>query len=304
MITAIVGENTFENERVLKRLIFEFDGTAEKIDGETLELKQLPDILMGLSLFAEKRLVVIKNMSANKTLWSDFETWIPRVSDDIHLVLLDTKPDKRTKTYKVLQKIATIYESKLWTERDAFQAEKWVGEESARLGKELDKKSIQFLVGWVGVDQWLLSQALEKLSLLDEVNPDVIRTVIEPNEAENTFQLFEAALKGDRERVTAILRVLQKTEDPFRLFGLLSGQAFQLATLSVATVPDAVVASDLGVHPFAVSKLSLVAKRLGKEGAKEVLTYFAEADSDLKTSAAEPWLLIERALLKTAKTAR
>lgn len=304
VISVIAGENSFENERTLQRLIFEFDGTAEKIDGETLELKQLPDILMGMSLFAEKRLVIIKNMSVNKTLWSDFEAWIPRVSDDIHLVLLDTKPDKRTKTYKVLQKVATVYESKVWTERDAFQAEKWIGEESVRLGKELDKKSIQFLVGWVGVDQWLLSQALEKLVLLDDVNPEVIRTVIEPNEVENAFQLFEAALKGDGERITAILRVLQKTEDPFRLFGLVSGQAFQLVTLSVATVPDAVVASDLGVHPFAVSKLSSAAKRLGKEGAKEVLIHFAEADSDLKTSAAEPWLLIERALIKTAKTAR
>lgn len=304
MISVITGENSFENERVLQRLIFEFDGRAERVDGETLELKQLPDILMGMSLFAEKRLVVIKNMSANKTLWTNFEVWIPRVSDDIHLILLDTKPDKRTKTYKNLQKIAEVHESKLWTERDTFQAEKWVSEESIRLGKGLDKKSVQFLVAWVGVDQWLLSQALEKLSLLDEVDPEIIRTVIEPNEAENAFQLFEAALKGDGERVVAILRVLQKTEDPFRLFGLLSGQAFQLVTLSVAVVPDTVVASDLGVHPFAVSKLGSVAKRLGKEGARKVLIHFAEADSDLKTSTAEPWLLIERALLKTAKTAR
>jgi DNA polymerase III delta subunit len=171
-------------------------------------------------------------------------------------VLLDTKPDKRTKTYKVLQKNAEVHESKLWTERDAFQAEKWVDGEAARLGKELDKKNIHFLVEWVGIDQWLLSQALEKLVLLDEVTPEVIRAVVEPNEAENAFQLFEAALKGDGKKIVNILRVLQKTEDPFRLFGLLSGQAFQLVVLSVASVPDAVVASDLGVHPFAVSKLS------------------------------------------------
>ncbi len=300
MISLVIGENSFENERALGRLIADFAGRPEKIDGETLELKQLPDLLMGMSLFATKRLVVIKNMSANKSLWNVFEEWIPRISEDIHLVLVDAKPDKRTKTYKELQKAAKVYESKLWGERDTFQAEQWVTEESKQFKNPLDKKSAHALVVWVGVDQWALWQALQKLTVLEAVTPEVIESIVEPNETENAFQLFEAALKGDGAKIARVLEVLEKTEDPYRLFGLLSGQAFQLMALGVATV----VASDLGAHPFAISKLSAAAKRLGKSGAKEVLSHFAEADTDMKTSAAEPWLLIERALLKTAKTAR
>jgi DNA polymerase III delta subunit len=304
VISLIVGENSFENERALERIAAEFDGAPEKIDGETLELKHLPDLLMGMSLFTSKRLVVIKNMSANKPLWSGFEEWIGRVSDDIHLVLAEAKPDKRTKTYKLLLKAATLYESKLWTERDTLQAEKWVAEESKQLERPLDKKSIQALVARVGVDQWALWQALQKLAVLDEVTPELIKEVIEPSVTENAFQLFESALKGDGPKVVHMLKVLQKTEDPYRLFGLLGGQAFQLAAISVAEVPDAAVAADLGVHPFVISKLTNPAKQLGKGGAKQILLYFAEADTDMKTSIAEPWLLIERALLKVAKTAR
>lgn len=300
MISLIIGENSFESEHKLEQLIADFNGREERVDGETLELKQLPDLLMGMSLFATKRLVVIKNLSANKILWNELENWLGRVSDDVHLVFIEPKPDKRTKTFKALQKSATVHEFKLWTERDTSKAEQWVMSQTKPLGIVLDKKSAQKLVAWVGVDQWLLWQALQKLAVLDEITPHVIEQVIEPNETENAFQLFEAALKADGRKVVRMVRVLQKTEDPYRLFGLLSSQAFQLMALSVAQVPEATVASDLGAHPFMISKLHPFAKALGSRGAKMVITAFAEADTDMKSLGIDPWLLIERALLKVA----
>jgi DNA polymerase-3 subunit delta len=300
MISLIVGENSFENERMLSRIIAEFDGEEERIDGETLELKQLPDLLMGVSLFASRRLVIIKNLSVNKTLWNELERWINRISDDIWLVLVESKPDKRSKTFRLLQKTAQVHESKLWTERNVREVEQWVVNEASKIGFLLNKKSAQKLVAWVGVDQWRLWQALQKLSVFDVVTPEIIEEVIEPNETENAFQLFEAALRNDEQKVIHMLRVLRKTEDPYRLFGLLSGQAFQLMTLAVATVPEAMVASDLGVHPFVISKLQFFAKRLKKSEAGEIIRIFVEADRDMKGSGIDPWLLIERALLKVA----
>lgn len=301
MISLIIGENSFENERIRGRLIAEFGAKSEIIDGETLDLKRLPDLLMGTSLFATKRFILIKNMSANKVLWGLFETWIPRVSDDIHLVLMDAKPDKRTKTYKELQKSATVYETKLWGERDTFQAEQWVMEEAKRLDLSLGKKSAHALVSRAGVDQWVLWQALQKLAVVDKVTPEVIEELIEANPVENVFNLFEAALRSDGTTVRQMLDTLVLSEDPYRLFGLLSGQAFQLAVLSVAAVPSAEVARAIGAHPFAVSKLASHAERLGAGRARKIIAAFGEADSGMKTSVGDPWLLIERALIKTAR---
>lgn len=303
MITVLAGENSFENERALLRIVSDFGGQPERFDGEVLGLKQLPDLLMGMSLFATKRLVVIKNMSVNKSLWNAFEGWIDKVSDDIHLVLIEAKPDKRTKTYKQLQKSAAIYESKLWAERDGPKAEWWVAEEARALGITLDKKCAHILVLRVGVDQWMLWQALQKLAVLDQVTPEIIEEIIEPNESENAFGLFESALKGDADKVKRMLAVLEKTEEPYRLFGLLGGQAFQLAILVSSEALSATVASDIGAHPFVLSKLSPFANKLGKSGAKVVVGTFAEADMAMKTQGHDPWLLIERALLKVAKTA-
>jgi DNA polymerase III subunit delta len=300
MITLLAGENSFENEQALQRIVAESTLLMERIDGSALEVKQLPDLLMGATLFADKRLVVIRNLSENKSLWNDFGTWLSRVSDDIHLVLVEPKPDKRTKTYKDLQKVASIQESKAWTDRDSMKAEQWVTSEARRRGFELDKKCARLLVERAGIDQWLLSQALEKLAVVDHVSPEVIVELIEANPVENVFNLLETALRGDTHRIRDMISNLEVNEDPYRLFGLLSSQGVQLATLSVTDKPSSEVAKEIGAHPFVLSKLAPHARQLGPAGARKLVGALAEADSGMKTSAGEPWLLIERALIKIA----
>lgn len=300
MITVISGENSFEIARALKRIEAEFGGASEKIDGSELTIKQLPDLLMGATLFAEKRLVIIKNLADNKTVWSDLADWLPRVSDDVHVIFVDTKPDKRTRTYKELQKAATLQEYPAWTERDIAKAEAWLAKEATSRGVTIDKKSTHTIVERVGTDQWQLSHALDKVAVLDTITPAIIEQVIDAQPGENVFDLFDSAIKGQAAKVSRMIRTLALTEDPYMVFGLLSGQAFQLAALAVADTPSTEIAKDIGAHPFALSKLSAHATRLGRAGARKIISAFAECDEAMKSSGAEPWLLIERTLIKIA----
>ena len=299
MITLLTGENSFEVERALHGITDVFVGDVEKIDGSSLQLSQLPDILTGISLFATERMVVIRNLSENKVIWSVFGDWLPRISDDIHLVLIEPKPDKRTTTFKLLIKIAKVMDFQLWSDRDTQLAEKWVIAEAKTLGFDLDKVSAQFLVRRVGVNQWALYHALEKLALVDSVSVEVIKDVVEPNLTENVFNLFETALGGDIAELQQSLKILEQTQDVYQLFALLSSQVFQLAAVAHATKTDN-VARDFAIHPYVVSKLTPIAKKVGKSGVAKIVKIFASADDDLKLSRAEPWLLIERALIKVA----
>lgn len=300
MITVLTGTNSFEIDQALKKIIAQFDGTPEKVDGESLEVKQLPDLLMGSSLFAEKRLVIIKGLSQNSSVWEKLPEWMPRVSDDIHVVLVDEKLDKRTTTYKELKNGALVKEFSEWTDRDRSMAETWVIDQAKSLSLTLDKKRAHHLVERVGLDQWQLASALEKLSLLDEVSETTIDDAIEANPAENVFQLFELALDGHTKKVHDMLATLELTEEPYKLFALLSSQAFQLAAVAAAE-EGAVPTKDFAIHPFVASKLSRHAKKLGKTGARRIVQAFARADADMKLSKADPWLLIERALISAAR---
>lgn len=299
MTTLLTGENSFELQRALNGIRASFSGEVVTIDGADLELKTLPDLLMGVSLFSSKRMVVIKNLSENKLLWGGFADWLPRISDDVSLVLVEAKPDKRMVTYKELKKHADIHEFNAWTDRDGLKAEKWVAEEATRQNVVLDKKSIQHIIRRVGVDQWQLFYAIEKVSLIEKITPETIDDSIDAQPSENVFNLFETALRGDRVRLLDLLKTLELSQDPYALFGLLSSQVFQLAAVNVASGSDN-VAKEFGIHPYVVSKLSSISMEKGKVGIRKIVNAFAKADDDLKTSRAEPWLLIESALLKIA----
>lgn len=296
MITVLTGENTFEVQRALDALVTSFAGTPERIDGSELELRQLPDLLMGGTLFASERLVIIKGLADNSSLWTEFGDWVGRTSDDVHVVLVEAKLDKRTKTYKTLKEKAELREFPLWKEGDMRAAEAWVTSEVQARQMKLDSAAIRTLVGWVGIDQWQLHFALEKLAVLETVTPEVMRDVIETTPSDNVFQVFEAALRGDRATLHRLMTTLQHTEDGFRLFGLLSGQVYQLAALAVTDQPASEVARALGVHPYALGKLQPHADRLGRAGARRVVRRMADADHRLKTGNDDVWTVLEAAL--------
>lgn len=300
MITWLVGENSFEIREAVQALEASFDGPTERIDGLELTLARLPDLLMGTSLFAAQRLVIISDISQNSSLWEKLPTWLPRSSDDIHLVFIDAKPDKRTTSYKALKATANLQEFPAWTERDTQKVEQWASTRAESLGLKLDRKLVQHLVARVGVDQWQLSRALDTLSLLDTVTIESLNDVVPPNLHENIFQLFETALEGKPVQVAEILKTLSIQEDPYALFALLTSQAL---TLAAVTYADDTVnpAKDFGIHPYVASKLVRHGKRLGKNRVGHIVEAFAKTDADMKRSKAEPWLLVERVLLEVSK---
>jgi DNA polymerase III delta subunit len=300
MITWLVGENSFEIREAIKALEASFNGTPERFDGAELSVAQLPDVLMGVSLFAPERLVIIQDIATNGSLWEKIPEWLPRVNEDIHIVFVDTKPDKRTTSYKALKAAADLQEFPAWTDRDYAKAEQWVRERADRLEVKLDKKLADHLVQRVGLDQWQLANAVTTLSLLDTVTIEAIDEVIPLNTTENIFQLFETALEGKPQQVAAMVDTLALQEDPYALFALLSSQAL---TLAAVTYADDTVnpVKDFPIHPFVASKLTRYGKKLGKQKVGSIVEAFAKTDADMKRSKAEPWLLIERLLLEVAQ---
>jgi DNA polymerase-3 subunit delta len=300
MITVLAGENSFEIRRALEAIESAFSGTAEHIDGSGLMLSQLPDLFMGATLFGGERLIIIKDLAANSQLWPLLPEWLDRITDTVHIVLVETKLDKRTKTYKDLKQIANMREFAEWTTRDAQAVEQWVKSEAEVRSITMNTASIRELVRRVGYDQWQLHYALEKLAVADAITPEYIQTVIDATPSENVFELFGAALAGNSQKTQTIFRTLALTEDAYKLTGLLSSQAYQLAVLAVADSPSTDVARAIGVHPYALSKLQPLATKHGRSGVRRIVAILTDADHTLKTTGADPWVVLEVALLRIA----
>ena len=297
MITLLTGDNSFEIEQYVKGLIQNFDGEVEKIDADSINLNNLPDVLMGVSLFSQKRLIIIRQLSQNSSIWKIIADWLDKISDDITLILVEPTLDKRTGAYKAISKSGSIKEFTAWRDRDYLKAEEWVALEAKKRDLKLSKENARLLVNKIGVDQWQLFHAIEKLSDLGDASAENIEDFIDSNPLESSLNLLDSAVRGDVPAVQKTLMAVKQNEDAYRIFALLSSQAFNMLTIYSSEKSDD-ISKDFSIHPFVISKLSPLVRKIGKGGVSKLIQILAKADDDIKSSKAEPWIIIESALLK------
>ena len=286
MIYLLTGENTFELERRLKELVAGFEGDVERVDGEGLQIEQLPDLLSGVTLFSSKRLVVIKNASSNKSLWAVLGEWLEKeVGND--LVFVELHPDKRTKTYKWLEKHAEVFIAK---ELQPYEAARWVLQHATQ-GLSLRKEGAEFLVDYVGTDQWRLESELQKLQLAGgDITQERIREIVEPTPQATAFELLDAAFRGQTKDMERIFETVSRQDDPYMFFGLLSGQIYALTLMKTANGKRSEdIAKETGVHPFVLRKVSGLAGTLSVDSLRRLVARLAELDANMKSRPVEPW---------------
>lgn len=303
MTYLLYGPNTYEIDRALTALLAGLgkkypEVVPERFDAAELEPGNLPDLLQGTNLFSDRRIVILKSPSANKPLWSALESYVDKVADTTELIIVDPGADKRTKTFKTLQRTAQSHEYADFVPRNAAALQKWVADEATRRGLSLPRESVMMVIDRVGYDQWALANAVSKLALVEDGSPDRIRNLIEASPSANAFELFELALHGDAGKVRAMLADLQMTNDPHALVGLLASQCYQLALVANSSKTPAELGKLTGTSPYPLQKIGSVARRLSKVHVKRVVEAVAECDRDLKRSVAPPWTLISRAMFK------
>jgi len=106
MIYLFTGENHGALEPAVQKIVTTSGLTPEKLAGDELSENGLVDALTATTLFADKRLVVIRRLSENKSLWNKLPDYLARLSDDITLILIEPNVDKRTTVFKTLKSVA------------------------------------------------------------------------------------------------------------------------------------------------------------------------------------------------------
>lgn len=294
MIILLTGDNSYEIDQELGRIVSDFEGEVERIDPDTLEPRNLTDIFGGLSLFAANRLVVLKRVSENTAVWEALATWADKDSDTT-VVLVEPKVDKRTKTYKALASQADVRAYMAFGDRDTSKVEKWLVGEAARRNIRIDDAAVREIIRRRGVEQYQLINTLEQLAVLGDVTRDVVDIHIEATPQENVFELLNASLGGDASKVRSMIQTLRLTNDPYMTVGLLASQVFALSGLVLGGNSQS-IASDLGVSPYVLRNLSSAADSIDKAKLKKLISALADADIGLKSSTVDPWLQIEIAL--------
>lgn len=306
MIYLIHGENAYLQEVELQKITKAAGVSAERIDVDALSLNALADIVRGGSLFAMKRLVVIRELSRDATLFGKLAEWAGEVSDETTVVLLERKLDKRTKTYKAIIKAATVILAEALTERDARMAEEWLRTVAKQYNVPLSPTQVTQMVERAliasekassrVVDQMQLVHAIKALAGSKEVTDAMIATVLPQAMVDSVFDMLEIAARRESVRLDALLTDMARTEDGHRVLALLSGQWAQLAAVAMLGGSSQSIATELGLHPFVAKKMQETANRFKSGEIRTLTQLIADLDIDTKTSQAGPWDAVYRFL--------
>jgi len=290
MIVTLAGPNQFLLKKSLDETTRQFmdkygELALERLDGEDIEPQAVIDAVQSLPFLAERKLVVVRNLSANKLAAEKIEQIISSVATPVSLVFYEPLPDKRTVFYKTLKAKTDLRE---FTDLDGRGLATWLATEATARRGELKLADANYLVERVGTNQALLGNELDKLIIYDpKISRQNIDLLTEKTPQGKVFDLLDAAFGGNQHRALALYdeQRAQKIE-PQAILAML---AWQLNILAVAKhgagkQPNE-IAQDLGVSPYPVSKAAALARQMDAQKIKNLVNEAEKIDRLGKTKA-------------------
>ena len=308
-ITILYGDNSYERTTQLAKMKIDAEKSGfeiQKSNSDELSKSDFVSLICGVSLLSEKRFVYIRNLSENSEIWQNLAEILPRISTDVHLCLIEDKIDKRSVVYKAISKIVELYEFKNLTTRDSKNLAEFARLFAKKQGLLLDNKTASFLISWVGIDEWRIRDAIEKMALIGEANEQNIREFVSQNIEGNAFTIIEMMFLGDILKLQeefSKLKITDGEDGAFRFLGMISTQIFNLVALKVGKdigKTTAEIAKEIGANAWALGKMENFAQNLNESQLAEIVSKFTQVDEIIKTESVDPWNLVESTILEIA----
>lgn len=293
MITVLTGENDVLRTSEAGRLYAEFEAAygamaIERFDCEETEVARIRLALESVPFLAQRKLVVLRAPSANKQFVEQAESILANISDDIDVLIIEPKLDKRSAYYKFLKKLPEFRELAKLDERELIA---WLNGRAKQYGVTLGASEACYLVERVGGDQQLAAQELDKLSNYDQViTRQTIDLLVEPLPQSSVFDLLEAAFAGQSKRVLELYDEQRALKvEPQQIIAMLAWQLHVLALVKVAqgrTTDE--IAREAKLNPFVVRRSQKLAGRLSLSRLRELITMLRTYDERMKSEGIVP----------------
>jgi len=297
----IAGAEPFQANEILSQFKRKFvkEETAQALnfevwDGEGLNASELLnslDMLPGL-FAAEEEIRLIVCQRFDKVSAASLETlqnyFLSPSTSTVFLMFAD-KADKRKSWYKTVEDKGDIIEI-----REPYDREwpKWSGFFERKYGKRIEPSAWEMLVSASGRCLSLLATEIEKMAVYLNDKPllqiEDVQAMGAYSAGEDVFSLVEdVAMK----RKSAALRkydvLMRNGESDIKLLSIIVRQfkmiehAMRLAQKGVTD--SKTVASQIGAHPFFVSKIFEQMKKHNAENLGQILDLLAKCDYQIKT---------------------
>jgi len=322
-IFLLFGEDTYSSNQKLGYWRTGFtkkyseDADLQILDGANLNLTEFVTNLSAMPFFAEKRMIIVKNIFANQKAdeLTKVSEQIDKVPEETILVFFEEGTvDKRTKLYKNLTKKADIEEFKLMNPQ---QTTKWILDHAKKKNLQIDFATANYLSNYSSSSLWKLSSELEKLSLYangEQVTQTMINEVTTPSLSASVFLLTDQiSQKVPKKALKTLETIADSGEDLTKVFYMIARQfrlLIQIKDMLENNESQPFIVKKLKQHPFVVQKTSQQCKNFNFSELKRSHRALLKIDEDFKTGRIktsttdqkELRLAIEQFILKSNQT--
>ncbi len=318
MIFFFYGADTWRSRQkvneIRDKFVREVDPTGTNVhvlDGPTLTIERWRNAVVATGFFATKRLIIVRDPLRLKK--ADVLEQVLAVLDqssvmaDAIIVFWEQGPaDKRTTIYRRLaaEKYTQEYEP-----LDDAAAEHWLAKEFAARGGQISREALPLLQSRVGSDLWRANQEIDKLLAHcagRQIEIVDIEQLVTGTYDDLIFQFVDAVAAGNRREAHRLLDSQIKSGSHELYLLTMIARQFRLliaaADLAEQGMSERAAASTLGVHPFVAKKTLALSRRFSLPRLAEIYSAIVETDYAIKTSQADPRVLLEVLVEKIAQS--
>lgn len=304
MIYFIFGEDSYRAKGKLEEIVLGYKKIHKSglnliyINAEEKGFNDFYNILKTNSMFAEKKLVIVKNVFNNNKFQENILENIKSLESikDVIVIYEDNAPDKRTKFFKMLQKNAKCQEF------DYLQPallRKWTAVEFEKNEAKISSDALDLLISFVGSDLWKMNNEINKLSNYKKnsiIDKKDVELLVKPNIENDIFKTIEAVASKNKKLALSLLH--KHFDNGDAALYMLTMITYQFRNLLIikdlqATQPYGVIAKKSGLHPFVVQKSFYLCNQFSIQELKKIYQKIFQVDLDIKIGKIEAEMALE-----------
>jgi DNA polymerase-3 subunit delta len=292
MLIYLYGENEFAIKQKIDSIKAQYvDKTGGDADMQTFDMSEhnLSDLLNAFSvvpMFVSSRLFIVRNLDILKLTKDQLHKLIDAVSDSTNVVVVDSKPDKRSVYFKAISKLKN---AKYFGNLSPQKLVSWIRDRTQELGGSIDNTAINLLIERVGNDQWQLDQELRKLTNFNsQITKESIEQLVVPNLTQSAFMMIDAIVRKDAKKASEIYEhLITQGEADQMILGAITYQYRMMVLAKDNVGKGSEWQKELSVSPYAATKAQNLIKNIDMEKLKTAYQSIVDADMAIKTGELE-----------------
>ncbi|MDP2642289.1 MAG: DNA polymerase III subunit delta [Candidatus Peregrinibacteria bacterium] len=295
-IFLIFGEDNFSSNQKLKFYQDGFskkygeDSNIEALDGKKLDIKNFETDLQSLPFLSEKKMIVIKDLFAERDAEEQKEVAkiIEKTPEFCVLIFYETANVK--KTLSLYKKIAQIGKIEVFPALSPQESAQWIMKKAKQENIKISIITAKILADRVSGTLWTLTNEYEKLKTFangEEITKAMVEELVLPNISASIFHMTDFIGGKKQKEAISTFELIEESEGnaPQIFFMIVRHFRLLIQTFDMLKRGESQqsIMKKLGIQPFVVPKMASQCKNFTEKDLIEIYKKLLKIDTDFKT---------------------